>query len=139
MKNVVFEMLRRVSLVKTDVSEEPGSSIIRVTRIGELGITLAVTSNRHTLRNVLGSSETSVLTRATRCYIPEEVILLDKIKLTLVLNFYIVINSTLTRIARKAEHEAMKHYVNVTRRRRDCIEAILLNSMALSPQANYTD
>jgi hypothetical protein len=37
-------MLRRVGLVRTDVSEEPSASIIRVTIIGELG-TLAVTSN----------------------------------------------------------------------------------------------
>jgi hypothetical protein len=41
-------MLRRVALVKTDVSEELSASI-RVTRIGELGTTLAVTSNRRTL------------------------------------------------------------------------------------------
>jgi hypothetical protein len=43
-------MLRRVALVRTDVSEEPSSSIIRVTRIGELETTLAVTSSRRTLR-----------------------------------------------------------------------------------------
>jgi hypothetical protein len=30
-------MLRRVALVRTDVSEEHSASIIRVTRIGELG------------------------------------------------------------------------------------------------------
>jgi hypothetical protein len=42
---VSYGMLRRVALVRTDVSEELSSSIIRVTRIGELG-TLAVTSNR---------------------------------------------------------------------------------------------
>jgi hypothetical protein len=45
-------MLRRVALVITDVSEEPSASIIRVTRIGELGTTLAVTSNRRTLRRI---------------------------------------------------------------------------------------
>jgi hypothetical protein len=43
-------MLRRVALVRTDVSEEPDASIIRVTRIGELGTTLAATINRRTLR-----------------------------------------------------------------------------------------
>jgi hypothetical protein len=43
-------MLRHVALVRTDVLEEPSTSFIRVTRIGELGITLAVTSNRHTLQ-----------------------------------------------------------------------------------------
>jgi hypothetical protein len=34
-------MLRLVALVRTDVSEERSASIIRVTRIGELGTTLA--------------------------------------------------------------------------------------------------
>jgi hypothetical protein len=38
-------MLCRVALVKTDVSVERITSIIRVTRIGELGTTLAVTSS----------------------------------------------------------------------------------------------
>jgi hypothetical protein len=36
-------MLSRVALVKADVSEELSASFIRVTRIGELGTTLAVT------------------------------------------------------------------------------------------------
>jgi hypothetical protein len=43
-------MLRRVALVRTDVSEERFTPIIRVTRIGERGTTLAVTSNRRKLR-----------------------------------------------------------------------------------------
>jgi hypothetical protein len=43
-------MLRHVAPVKTDVSEEINASIIRATRIGELGTMLAVTSNRCTLR-----------------------------------------------------------------------------------------
>jgi hypothetical protein len=41
-------MLRRVALVKTDVSEERSVSFIRVTRIGEQGKTLAVISNQRT-------------------------------------------------------------------------------------------
>jgi hypothetical protein len=43
-------MLRHVALVRTDVSEELSASFIRVTRIGELGTTLVVTSNWRTLR-----------------------------------------------------------------------------------------
>jgi hypothetical protein len=43
---VSSRMLRRVVLVRTGVSEELSASFIRVTRIGELGTTLAVTSNR---------------------------------------------------------------------------------------------
>jgi hypothetical protein len=39
------ELLRRVALVRTDVSEELSAFITRVTRIGELGM-LAVTSNK---------------------------------------------------------------------------------------------
>jgi hypothetical protein len=39
-------MLRRVALVITDVSEELRASFIRVTRIGDLGTALALTSNR---------------------------------------------------------------------------------------------
>jgi hypothetical protein len=42
--------LRRVTFVRTDVWAERITAIIRATRIGELGKTLAVTSNRSTLR-----------------------------------------------------------------------------------------
>jgi hypothetical protein len=44
-------MLRHVALVRADILEEVSATIIRVTRIGELGTTLAVTSNRPTRRN----------------------------------------------------------------------------------------
>jgi hypothetical protein len=50
-------MLRRVALVITDVSEELSASLIRVTRIGEPGTTLALTSNRRTLRRNANSSQ----------------------------------------------------------------------------------
>jgi hypothetical protein len=41
-------MLRRVALVRTEVSEELSVSIIRATRISMLGTTLALTRNRIT-------------------------------------------------------------------------------------------
>jgi hypothetical protein len=45
------ELFRRLTFLGNDVSEEHIASIIKVTRIGELGTMLAVTSNRNTLRN----------------------------------------------------------------------------------------
>jgi hypothetical protein len=42
-------MWRRVALVRTGVSKERIAFIIREERIGELGTTLAVTTNRSTL------------------------------------------------------------------------------------------
>jgi hypothetical protein len=55
-------MLRRVVLVRTGVSEERIASIIRVTRIGEIGTVLAVTSNRSTLHDILHSHRHENLT-----------------------------------------------------------------------------
>jgi hypothetical protein len=43
-------MLRRVALVRTDVSEETIASIIRVKRIGELETTVAITIKLRTLQ-----------------------------------------------------------------------------------------
>jgi hypothetical protein len=40
-----FGMLRRVALVRTDVPEEISASIIKLTRIDEIRITLAVTKH----------------------------------------------------------------------------------------------
>jgi hypothetical protein len=71
-------MLRRVAIVRTDVSEKVSAFIIRVTRFRELGTTQAATSNRRTLRRnakAPGYFETSVLTRATRRNIPEDTFL----------------------------------------------------------------
>jgi hypothetical protein len=101
MKNAVFWDFTPCGSCENRRFEELSASIIRVTRIGELGATLAVTSNRRTLItlrsvrqllvtvNVVPSSpilvtlmieaqscsKTSALTRATRPNIPVDAIL----------------------------------------------------------------
>jgi hypothetical protein len=49
-EKVFSGMLRRVALLRTDVSAKLSASFIRLTRNGELGTTVAVTSNQRTLR-----------------------------------------------------------------------------------------
>jgi hypothetical protein len=61
-------MLRRLALVRTDVSEEPSASFIRVIRIGEIGTIEAATSNRRTLRrNYFFSQRASVASCSLCC------------------------------------------------------------------------
>jgi hypothetical protein len=87
-------MLRRVALVRTDVSEELSASFIRVTRICELVTTLPLVFLRSMrrlpvtasvvpsspilvtlMKEALNSSETSALTRSTWSNVPADTIL----------------------------------------------------------------
>jgi hypothetical protein len=53
-------MIRRVALIRTDVTEERIASIIIVTKISALGITLTLTSNRSMLRSSTISSQSAL-------------------------------------------------------------------------------
>jgi hypothetical protein len=101
LKNSVFWEVTPCGPCKSRCFGDHSASIIMVTRIGELGTTLAVTSNRHTLRRntkylrliiranvvpslpilvtrmmeALSSSERSVLTRTAQRNIPEDTVL----------------------------------------------------------------
>jgi hypothetical protein len=55
-------MLHLVALIRTDVSEDCSASIMRVTRIGELGATLVVTSNGRKLQgNTPGEKNSGIV------------------------------------------------------------------------------
>jgi hypothetical protein len=84
-------MLRHMALVKTDVSEERSASIIRVTRIGSLGTTLAVTSNR---RNLLLNNMCSV----RQLLVTANVVPISPILVTLMME---ALNSSETRFSEK--------------------------------------
>jgi hypothetical protein len=86
MKNAVFWDITPCGSCKDRHFEERIASIIKVTKIGELGTTLAVNSNGRTLRRntlmmeALRSSETSVLRRTSLLNSQENDILQNNVR-----------------------------------------------------------
>jgi hypothetical protein len=132
-------LLRRVALVRTDVSEEPGASFIRVTKLGALGTTQAATSNRVRRENLKSyavnivlrslilsilmmeailSSETWVLIKATRRHIPADGTLHAKMLSTEVhRQSSKVVSLPTASIMRHAVAQCLRHYATSRRSR----------------------
>jgi hypothetical protein len=126
-------MLRRVAHVRTDVSEEHGASFIRVTRIGGLGTTLAATSNRRTLRRNISSQRTSLRVYALSPSIPyrsETECDICSSALRMPINIYLAEESNVTSCSFDRHGAALRFRWALNKK---------TNSVALSPQANYTD
>jgi hypothetical protein len=70
-------MLRRVALVRTDVSEELSASFIKVTIIGERGTTIPVTAKKCRVRRLLVTA--SVVPRSPRLWGNEALLLFHMI------------------------------------------------------------
>jgi hypothetical protein len=80
---VSSEMLRRVALERIDLSLELSASFIRVTRISELGTTLALTSNRRMLRRNTKSAHLVLLRSFRRLLVTASVVPTSTILVTL--------------------------------------------------------
>jgi hypothetical protein len=126
-------MLRRVTLVRTDISEEISTSIIRVTRIGELGTTLTLTSNRLVLwRNTIHihTHNINIVLIRNMCLllVTVNVVPSSPILVTLIMEALLSSEtSVITKVTRRNIPEIGILFFTPT------------NSVALSPRANYTD
>jgi hypothetical protein len=111
-------MLGRVDLVRTDISEELSASFIRVARIGELGTTLTVTSNRRMLRRKFLRSVRRLLVAA--CVVPSSPIFVTLMKeapdssKTSVLTRVTWRNNPEDTILHSHRRENLKSYMNVS-------------------------
>jgi hypothetical protein len=129
-------MLRRVALVGAEVAEECFASVIRVIRIGELGTTLALTSNRSTLRrNTMYSYAHIVFIRSVlRLRVATNVVTSSPILVSLMIEaIYSTESSVLTRPTRRNIPEGGIFLVTAVK------TSDLTNPIVSIAQADYID
>jgi hypothetical protein len=115
-----------VAHVRTDVSEELSASFVRVTRIDELGTTLAVTSNRRTL---CCAEYFPCFGKYFSCHHQGRLIWDNFLRFLFKILFYQG-NMVDKHRFHTVDAKEMKNSVRTNKQ---------TNSVAFSPQANYTD
>jgi hypothetical protein len=114
-------MLRRVALVRTDGSYELSASISRLTRIGELGTKLTLTSNRRNLlKNSRNTAHFVLLRSVRRLIVTAKVVSSSPILVTLMME---ALRSSETSVLTRDKRRNIPEYLFVHSYRRESLKS----------------